>query len=86
MCDKIFDELHKSGNIKITHIIPPMNELKRCAYCKRNYYFSHTTNDCIILCRQIQSAVNEGRLRFQEMQIDYQPFPINTLEPTDKKA
>jgi hypothetical protein len=29
-CDKIFDEL----NINITHTIPPLDELKRCAYCK----------------------------------------------------
>lgn len=27
-CDKIFDELLKSGNIKITHTIPPLDELK----------------------------------------------------------
>jgi hypothetical protein len=33
-CDKIFDELVKSHNIKLTHIIPPMDELKRRAYCK----------------------------------------------------
>jgi hypothetical protein len=33
-CDKIFDELLKSGNIKVTHTIPPLDELKRLAYCK----------------------------------------------------
>jgi hypothetical protein len=33
-CDKIFDELVKSRNIKLTHIIPPRDELKRRAYCK----------------------------------------------------
>jgi hypothetical protein len=33
-CDKIFDELVKSGNIKLTHTIPPTDELKRRAYCK----------------------------------------------------
>jgi hypothetical protein len=27
-CDKIFDELLKSGNNKITHTIQPLNELK----------------------------------------------------------
>jgi hypothetical protein len=32
--DKIFDELLKSGNINVTHIIPPLDELKRRAYCK----------------------------------------------------
>jgi hypothetical protein len=34
-CDKIFDELLKSGNIKVTHTIPTLDDLKRCA-----------TNDC----------------------------------------
>jgi hypothetical protein len=38
-CNKIFDELVKSGNIKLTHTISPMDELKRCAYCKWHNYF-----------------------------------------------
>jgi hypothetical protein len=33
-CDKIFDELLKNGNIKINHIVPSADELKRRAYCK----------------------------------------------------
>jgi hypothetical protein len=33
-CDKIFDELLKNGHIKLTHNIPPIDELKRHAYCK----------------------------------------------------
>jgi hypothetical protein len=32
-CDKIFDELHKAGCIKMSHTIPSLNELKRKAYC-----------------------------------------------------
>jgi hypothetical protein len=32
--DKIFDELVKNDNIKLTHTIPPMDELKKHAYCK----------------------------------------------------
>jgi hypothetical protein len=32
--DKIFDGLLKYGNIKVTHTIPPLDELKRRAYCK----------------------------------------------------
>jgi hypothetical protein len=38
-CDRIFDELLKNGNIKLTHTIPPMDELKRRAYCKWHNYF-----------------------------------------------
>jgi hypothetical protein len=30
-CDKIFDKLLKNDNIKLTHVIPPMDELKRPA-------------------------------------------------------
>jgi hypothetical protein len=33
-CDKIFDELLKHGNIKLSHIIPPVEELKGRIYCK----------------------------------------------------
>jgi hypothetical protein len=31
-CDKTFDKLLKSCNIKITDTIPPLDELKICAY------------------------------------------------------
>ena len=33
-CDRIFDELHRNGNIKLSHVIPLLEELKRHAYCK----------------------------------------------------
>jgi hypothetical protein len=33
-----------------------------------------------VFSRQIQSTINEGRLMFHEMQVDKQPFPINTME------
>jgi hypothetical protein len=33
-CDKMFDELVKSGNNKVTHTLPPLDELKRRAYYK----------------------------------------------------
>jgi hypothetical protein len=64
--DKIFDELFKNGNIKLSHTIPPIEELKRYVYCKWHGSFLHNTNDCNIFHRQIQSAVDEGRLRFQK--------------------
>ena len=28
-CDRIFDELLRLGHIKVTHVIPPLEELKR---------------------------------------------------------
>jgi hypothetical protein len=55
-CDKIFDELLKRGNIKVTHNIPPLDDLKRCAYCKWYNPFFHATNDCNVFCQRIQSA------------------------------
>jgi hypothetical protein len=63
-----------------------MDELKRRAYCKWHNSFSHATNDCNVFRRQIQSAINEGRLAFQEMQVDTQSFSINTIELTRKKV
>ena len=47
-CDRIFDELHRNGNIKLSHVIPLLEELKRHAYCKWHDSSSHATNDCNI--------------------------------------
>jgi hypothetical protein len=85
-CDKIFDELFKNDNIKLSHTIPPLEELKKCVYCKWYGSFLHNTNDCNIFRRQIQSAVDEGRLTFQKMKIDRQSVPVDTLGPVDKKV
>jgi hypothetical protein len=81
-CDKIFDELLKNVNIKIDYTVPPVDELKRRAYCKWHNSFSHTTNDCSVFRRQIQSTINEGRLKFQE---DTEPFPMNVIDFEGKK-
>ena len=79
-CDRIFDELHKGGYIKLSHTLPPLDEVKRRAFCKWHNSYSHATNDCNVFRRQVQSAINEGRLSLKEMQIDRQPFPINKLD------
>ena len=50
--DCIFDELLRHGHLKITHVIPPLEELKRRAYCKFYNYSSHATNDCNVFRRQ----------------------------------
>jgi hypothetical protein len=42
--DKIFDELLKHGNIKLSHIIPSVEELKGRIYCKWHGSFLHNTN------------------------------------------
>jgi hypothetical protein len=79
-CDHIYDELLKSANIKLTHTIPPLEELKRHAYCKFYNSFSHAINDRNVFRREVQSAINEGHLTFPEMQVDKAPFPINTMD------
>jgi hypothetical protein len=85
-CYKIFDELFKHGNIKLSHTIPSVEELKGRVYCKWHGSFLHNTNDCVVFRWQIQSAINEGRLRFQEVKIDRPPIPVTTLVPTSKKV
>jgi hypothetical protein len=85
-CDRIFDELLKAEKIKIGHTVPPLEELKRRAYCKFHNSYSHATNDCNIFRRQVQSAINEGCLTFHAMQVDHNPFPINTLELNNPKV
>jgi hypothetical protein len=85
-CDKIFNKLLKSGNLKITHIIPPLDELKRRTYRKWHNSFSHATNDCIIFHQRVQSVINEGRLSFEKMQIDRQSFTINILYLREMKS
>jgi hypothetical protein len=76
----------KAGKIKIGHTIPPLEELKRRAYCKFHNSYSHPTNDCNVFRQQVQSTINEGRLTFHAMQVDHNPFPINTLELSNPKV
>jgi hypothetical protein len=85
-CDRIFDELAKLGKIKFSHIIPSTDELKRRTYCKLHNTFSHATNDCNVLRRQIHSAINEGRLVVPAIQIDQNTFPVHTLELSNPKV
>jgi hypothetical protein len=82
-CDKIFDELLKNGNIKIDYIVPPADELRHHAYCKWHNSFSHATNDYNVFRRQIQSAINERLLKFQE---NTEPFPMNVIDFEGKKV
>jgi hypothetical protein len=49
-CVKIFNELHKGGYIKLSHTLPPLEELKRRVYCKWHNSYSHATNDCNVFC------------------------------------
>jgi hypothetical protein len=50
---------------------------------------SHDTNDCKISRQQIQSAIEQGKLKTptkaeKPMKIDQHPFPTNTVEVSSK--
>jgi hypothetical protein len=81
--DKNFDLLLQQGQNKFSqfHTIPSAEELKRIKYCKGHNATSHDTNDCKIFRQQIQSAIEQGRLKFEipakaekSMKIDQHPF------------
>ena len=76
-CDRIFDELLKIGYIRTNYVLPSADELKKRAYCKYHNLYSHATNDCNVFRRQVQSALNEGRLSLTDMQLDKNPFPAH---------
>ena len=59
-CNHIFDKLLQPRHLKITHVIPPLEELKQRAYCKFHNSSSHATNGCNVFHQQIQPAINEG--------------------------
>jgi hypothetical protein len=81
-CDRIFDYLLQEKQIKLPsgHVIPLLEQLKKHAYCKWHNSYSHATNDYNIFRRQVQSAINEGQLKFtesQQMKLDKDSFPVN---------
>ena len=65
--DKIFDQLLSEGKIKLKpyHKIPTDQELKNIKYCKWHNATSHDTNECKVFRQQIQSAIEQGRLKFE---------------------
>jgi hypothetical protein len=91
--DKIFDQLLQQGQIKLSqfHTIPSTEELKRMKYCKWHYATSNDTNDCEIFRQQMQSTIEQGKLKFETpakaeklMKIDQHPFPTNIVEVSSK--
>ena len=84
--DKIFDLLLSEGQIKLKpyHKIPTDQELKNIKYYKWHNATSHGTNECKVFRQQIQSAIKQGRLKFETpkkpMKIDGYPFPANMVD------
>jgi len=84
--DKIFDLLLSEGQIKLNpyHKIPTDQELKNIKYCKWHNATSHDTNECKVFHQQIQSAIEQGRLKFEKpknpMKIDGHLYPANMVD------
>jgi hypothetical protein len=71
------------------HKLPTAQELKGRSYCKWHDSFTHGTSDCKELRRQIQLAIEQGRLILGQtaMKVDTQPFPgVNMVEHHDRSA
>src|SRR6185312_7429920 len=77
--EQIFDLLLKEKQLKLpeNHKLPTTQELRGRPYCKWHHSFTHATNDYKELRRQIQSAIEQGRLILSQhtMKVDRQPFP-----------
>jgi hypothetical protein len=90
-CDKLFDVLLHNNLIKLKggHVIPSAEQLAQRKYYKWHDSFPHTTNECNYFCRQIQSALNDGRLTLgdgQMMRLDVDPFPVNMINFEEKRV
>ena len=89
--DKIFDLLLSEGQIKLKpyHKIPIDQELKNIKYCKWHNAISHDTNECKVFRQQIQSIIEQGRLKFEmpkkPMKIDGHLFPTNMVDVGGKR-
>ena len=86
----IFDLLLKEKQIQFlpNHTIPSAEDSRREKYCKWHNSVSHNTNECKVFCQQIQSAIEQGRIKFEDnkkpMKIVGHPFPINMVEIDNK--
>jgi hypothetical protein len=83
--EQIFDLLLREKQLKLPegHKFPTAQELQGRSYCKWHHLFTHTTNDYKELRRQIQSAIEQGRLILGHftMKVDTRPFPgVNMVE------
>jgi hypothetical protein len=85
MVEQIFDLLLREKSVEAAegHKFPTAQELQGRPYCKWHHLFTHHTNDCKEPRRQIQSAIEQGRLILGQfaMKVDTRPFPgVNMVE------
>ena len=90
--DRIFDLLLSEGQIKLSsnHVIPSVEDLKKIKYCKWHNVTSHSTNECKVFRQQLQSAIESGRIKYDNSKVqkpmknDQHPFPANMLDAKGK--
>ncbi|KAM3003176.1 hypothetical protein FF2_033568 [Malus domestica] len=87
--DVIFDQLLSAKIIKLRpgYNIPKVEELKGKIYCKYHNSSKHTTNNCVVFRDNVQSWIDNGKLRFPEkkMGVDTDPFPTATVNRVDAR-
>jgi hypothetical protein len=69
-------------------VIPSVDQIVKKKYCKWHNSYSRTTNECNYFRWQVQSALNDGRLKLgdgRKMKLDTDPFPVNMVELGEKK-
>ena len=75
--EQIFDLLLKEKQLKLqeNHKLPTAQELQGRRYYKWHHSFTHSTGECKELRRQIQSAIEQGRLILAQhtMKVDTNP-------------
>ncbi|KAM2131052.1 hypothetical protein ACFX1Q_012620 [Malus domestica] len=85
--DAIFDQLLSTKIIKLLpgHTTPKADELKGKIYCKYHNSSKHTTNNWVVFRDNIQSWIDNGKLKFPEkkMSVDTDPFPTATVNMVD---
>jgi hypothetical protein len=84
-CDRLFDLLLWGGVIRPTegYIIPSVDILAKKTYCKWHDSYTHITNECNYIRRQVPSVINNGRLTLGDggkMKLNTNPFPISMVE------
>ncbi|KAM2991111.1 hypothetical protein FF2_004871 [Malus domestica] len=85
--DAIFYQLLSARIIKLQpgHNIPKAEELKGKIYCKYHNSSKHTTNNYVVFRDNVQSWIDNGKLRFPEkkMSVDTDLFPTTTVNMVD---
>jgi hypothetical protein len=80
--DKLFEFLVKENRIKLPdgHSMLRPDGVKEKRYCRFHDRNSHSINECRVFKMQIQKAIQEGHLKFDnKMKLDGNPFPQNII-------